>query len=133
MVLVTNPRACFPQTRERFFEGEEEEDEDVAMRPIKQHHHKSANENNAAADNGDEGFRFRNAAFNKASNGNNSEANNEGDSTTNAEEGLAMASASAAKSVPLSLAIRIDEACRVLFPLNFLCFNIFYWFYYLYY
>ena len=37
------------------------------------------------------------------------------------------------KSAPVSMGVRIDEACRVLFPLNFLCFNIFYWWYYLYY
>merc|ERR1719499_2199156 len=26
--------------------------------------------------------------------------------------------------------LRIDEACRVLFPLNFICFNVIYWWYY---
>ena len=32
-----------------------------------------------------------------------------------------------------SMAVKFDESCRILFPLNFLCFNIFYWVYYLYY
>ncbi len=36
------------------------------------------------------------------------------------------------KAGPLSVGLRVDEACRVLFPLNFLCFNILYWWYYLY-
>lgn len=38
-----------------------------------------------------------------------------------------------AKGAQVSMGVRIDEACRILFPLNFLCFNIFYWWYYLYY
>ena len=33
----------------------------------------------------------------------------------------------------VSYALKFDESCRILFPLNFLCFNIFYWWYYLYY
>eukprot|EP00094_Tigriopus_californicus_P005255 TCALIF_05065-PA protein Name:"Similar to GLRA2 Glycine receptor subunit alpha-2 (Homo sapiens)" AED:0.17 eAED:0.17 QI:0/0.71/0.62/0.87/0.57/0.75/8/331/433 len=32
-----------------------------------------------------------------------------------------------------SCGIRFDESCRVLFPSLFICFNIFYWWYYLYY
>ena len=31
-----------------------------------------------------------------------------------------------------SMAVRFDESCRILFQLYFLCFNIFYWVYYLY-
>ncbi|XP_040582791.1 glycine receptor subunit beta-type 4-like [Lepeophtheirus salmonis] len=31
------------------------------------------------------------------------------------------------------IGVKIDESCRILFPLNFLIFNIFYWTYYLYY
>jgi len=31
----------------------------------------------------------------------------------------------------LSLGLKVDEACRVLFPLNFLIFNVLYWWYYL--
>lgn len=33
----------------------------------------------------------------------------------------------------VSLGVRVDESCRILFPLNFLGFNVLYWWYYLYY
>ena len=37
------------------------------------------------------------------------------------------------RNKPNSLGVQIDESCRILFPVNFLAFNIFYWWYYLYY
>ncbi len=113
----------FQPGHHRLLDGEEDS---LALRSIKTNHGRSNNDQQPGTKNNQEFYSEEGCV---------STDDSGGDGIPDQTRRLPRLPTSTSLSVrrsPLSLGLRVDEACRILFPLNFLCFNIFYWWYYLY-